>query len=95
MIFSCFLTVDDEIKDPYTKFDQNPTHSKRDIGLSRKSGTDRQIHRHTHRDKVCPRVKPVIQSSKEGVLNFITSVKSSNSQKEPKIPPEHRKYTGL
>ena len=31
----------------FTKFDQNPTHSKRDI--SHKSGTDRQTHRQTHR----------------------------------------------
>ena len=30
-----------------TKFDQNPTHSNRDI--SRKSGTDRHAHTHTDR----------------------------------------------
>ena len=33
----------------FTKFDQNPSHSKRDI--RRKSGTNTQIDRHT--DKVC------------------------------------------
>ena len=35
----------------FTKFDQNMTHSKRDI--SRKSETDRHTHTHTQRDKVC------------------------------------------
>ena len=35
----------------FTKFDKNPTQSKRDI--SRKSGTDRQTQTHKHTDKVC------------------------------------------
>ena len=39
----------DQSPDIFTKFDQNPIHSKRDI--SRKSGTDRQTD--THTDKVC------------------------------------------
>ena len=36
----------------FTKIDQNPTHSKRNI--SRKTGqTDTHTDRHTHTDKVC------------------------------------------
>ena len=37
----------DQISNIFTKFDQNPTHNKRDI--SRKSGTDTDTHRQTDR----------------------------------------------
>ena len=44
-ILKLYYNQSDQRSNIFTKFDQNPTHSKRDI--SRKSGTDT----HTHTDR--------------------------------------------